>query len=134
MKYFCTVSHENEMWVVEFPDLPNVITWGDTKEEALQMASEALNGAVASDVARGILPPLPRFSEGHPVELEPQIVTAIELRTLRGKNTQAEIASRIGISYQAYQRIENPIAGNPTVKTLNKIARAFGKRLEIHLT
>lgn len=134
MKYFCTASHENGIWVVEFPDLPNVITCGDTEEEALQMASEALNGAIASDVARGILPPPPRFSDGHPVELEPQIVTAIELRTLRGKNTQAEIASRIGITYQAYQRIENPIAGNPTVKTLNKIARAFGKRLEIHLT
>lgn len=131
MTFYCTLTDEDGALTVEFPDLPNVITYGHGEDEALSMAREALNGTLASDVARGMLPPVPSFADGYPVDVEPHIESAIQLRTLRGESSQAEIAARMGITYQAYQRLENPIAGNPTIKTLEKVARAYGKRLEL---
>jgi antitoxin HicB len=39
----------------------------------------------------------------------------------------------LALSYQAYQRLENPRKANPTVKTLEKIARVYGRELNISL-
>ncbi|TVR58456.1 MAG: type II toxin-antitoxin system HicB family antitoxin [Spirochaetaceae bacterium] len=133
MTYNCTLIEEDGAFTVEFPDLPNIMTYGRDKEEALYMAQDALNAALASDVARGILPPSPVFTDGHAIPVAAHIETAIQLRDLRGPTPQAEIAARMGITYQAYQRLENPLAGNPTVKTLEKVARAYGKRLELNI-
>jgi len=82
--------------------------------------------------------PLPEAATGpgegfYPVAVEPHILVAWELRKLRGDLSQSEIAARLGIPYQSYQRLENPGKGNPTVKTLERVAKAFGKRLEIGL-
>ena len=44
-----------------------------------------------------------------------------------------ELAKKLGISYQAYQKLENPRKCNPTVKTLEKISEVFGKNLIISL-
>ena len=133
MDYYCNISIEDGGYTVEFPDLPNIITYGSTKDEAIFNAAEALNGALESDVARGFLPSEPAYLKGTPIEVEPHIEIAIQLRTIRGSSTQSEIASRLGVPYQSYQRLENPIKGNPSVKTLEKIARVLGKRLEIRL-
>jgi len=69
----------------------------------------------------------------YPVEVGPHIVIAWEIRKLRGNRSQSEIAARLGFTYQAYQRLENPAKGNPTVKTLERVARALGKRLEVRM-
>jgi len=37
------------------------------------------------------------------------------------------------LSYQAYQRLENPQKANPTIKTLEKIAQIYGRKLKIAL-
>ena len=136
MEYFCTIKEEDGLYGVEFPDLPNVITVGSTREEALAMASEALNAALESDVSRGMSLPEPLAGPGKemsPVEVSAHIVVANEIRKLRGDRSQSEIAARLGLSYQAYQRLENPAKGNPTVKTLQRVARALGKRLEVRI-
>ena len=52
------------------------------------------------------------------------------LRTLRADRPQTEVARQLNISYQVYQRLENPRKANPTVKTLEKIACVFGKRIK----
>jgi len=81
---------------------------------------------------------LPEFSTGpgdglYPVEVATHIVVAWQIRKLRGEKSQSEIASRLGLTYQAYQRLENPAKGNPTIKTLERLARALGKRLEVRI-
>jgi len=63
----------------------------------------------------------------------PHIEVALRLRKIRDKKSQIELAKEIGISYQAYQRLENPRRCNPTVKTLEKIAKIFNKKVEIVL-
>ena len=95
MVYYCNLMPDLDSggFVATFPDIPGVVTEGNTKDEAL--------------------------------------FNAWELRKLRGNLPQSEIAKRLGLTYQAYQRLENPIKGNPTIKTLEKVAKVFGKRLVI---
>ena len=55
------------------------------------------------------------------------------LRKMRVGKSQMQIAHSLGISYQAYQKLENPRKCNPTIKTLEKISSVFG-RSDILLT
>lgn len=136
MVYYCNLMPDPDSggFVVTFPDVPGVVTEGDTKDETLFNAWEALNGVLESMVSRGMSLPEGKAdsNEGRiPINVEPHIIIARELRKLRGSLPQSEIARRLGLTYQAYQRLENPIKGNPTIKTLEKVAKVFGKRLVI---
>jgi antitoxin HicB len=136
MTYYCTIKKADGLYGVEFSDLPSVITTGETRVEALRMASEALNAALAADVARGFPLPTPHAGKGrgrYPVELSLQVLLSSQVRVLRGERTQGEVAAALGLSYQAYQRLENPVKANPSVRTLERVARAFGKKLEIRI-
>ena len=53
MEYYCTITEDSGLYGVEFPDLPSVITVGSTRDEALAMASDALNSALER-VARAL--------------------------------------------------------------------------------
>lgn len=46
--------------------------------------------------------------------------------------TQAEVAARLGVTYQAVQKWERSGA-NPTVATIDRVLRALGRRLELEL-
>ena len=136
MRYHCSIKQKDGLFGVEFPDLPNIITVGATHDEAVAMAAEALNSSLETDVSRGLSLPEPVTgpAEGlYPIEVSPHIVIAWDLCKIRGDRSQSEIASRLGLSYQAYQRLENPAKGNPTVKTLERVARALGKHLEVRI-
>jgi antitoxin HicB len=61
------------------------------------------------------------------------IALSLRLRELRGEQSQTNIAQKLGLSYQSYQRLENPRKANPAVKTLEKIARVYGRELSISL-
>jgi transcriptional regulator with XRE-family HTH domain len=52
-----------------------------------------------------------------------------DARTASGL-TQAELARRIGVSQAALAKLERPGA-NPTVRTLERVVRATGRRLEV---
>jgi len=52
MEYYCTVTKDGDLYGVEFPDLPSIITVGSTHDEAINLATEALNAALESDVSR----------------------------------------------------------------------------------
>lgn len=128
------VEKEDDAFLVTFPDLENVVSSGKTIEEALLNAEEALNGCLASDFERNFEIPEPSRLSGadsHLISVAPHVAIAILLRKLRADKSQAEIARKLNITYQVYQRLENPRKANPTVKTLEKIARVFGKRVEL---
>jgi DNA-binding XRE family transcriptional regulator len=64
------------------------------------------------------------------------VAIPVMLKQLRenSKLTQSDVARVLGISYQAYQRLEKPGKSNPTVKTLERLARVFHKNLHLELT
>jgi len=134
LAYPAQIEKQDDGYLVTFPDLENVITYGATIDEAINNAEEALNGCIESDFERNFTIPSPANISGEAIftiPVAPHIAVAIMLRSLRADRPQAEIARQLNISYQVYQRLENPRKANPTVKTLEKIARVFGKRIEL---
>lgn len=134
MLYIAQVKRNEGVYVVSFPDFPNVNTYGETKADAILFAHEALNLTLEVDFERGFSLPEPKAVPGRgtiTVRVQPNIAIAYQLRRLRHNQTQAEVAKKVGISYQAYQKLENPRKCNPTVKTLEKISAAMGKTLDV---
>ncbi|HYA77844.1 MAG TPA: type II toxin-antitoxin system HicB family antitoxin [Verrucomicrobiae bacterium] len=129
-------TKEDKSFLVEFPDLEGCVTAGSTIEEAQKNAKEALTGYLASIFDRGYVIPKPSKAKSgniYMIEPDPEVATPIMLRRIRDekKLNQTEVAKMLGISYQAYQRLENPGTCNPTIKTLEKVARIFEKQLTV---
>ncbi|MDR0722200.1 MAG: type II toxin-antitoxin system HicB family antitoxin [Treponema sp.] len=133
MVYNCVIEKEGDEYIVQFPDMPNIVTCGFTQEEALAMAKEALDSCLEADISQGGLIPPPAFTEGYPITVASHIALSLRLRELRGEQSQTDIARKLGLSYQAYQRLENPRKANPTVKTLERIAHVYGRELSISI-
>lgn len=135
MEFYAKVRKEKGDYLVSFPDFPNINTYGDSLESALEAAGVALNGALESDFERGYALPEASGHSGkrgyHVVPVLPHIEIANALKKLRNGHTQSEIARKLGISYQAYQKLENPRRCNPTIKTLERIGEVMGKRLVV---
>jgi antitoxin HicB len=129
--YYCTIEKEGNEYIAQFPDMTNVVTCAFSQDEALAMAKEALDGCLECSVANDMDIPAVSFTSGYPIEVAAHIVVALQLRRLRGSMSQIEIANRLGLSYQTYQRLENPRKSNPTVKTLERIARVFNKNINV---
>ena len=128
MTYNCTIEKQDDgIYVAQFPDMTNVLTCGFSQEEALKMAEEALNGVLAVNLDHGNPIVAPKFTGGFPVEVSPKVAFAIELRKARANHTQKEVAEKAGMSYQQYQRHENPRKTNPTLETLYKLQKVFNK-------
>ena len=133
MIYNCNIKKDGDMFLVDFPDMPNVLTFGNTHEHALEMAKEALEGCLEVEISKGMPISSAAYKKGYPISVASHIAIAFQLRELRGGQSQTDIARKLGLSYQAYQRLENPRKANPTVKTLEKIARVYGRELNIAL-
>lgn len=126
----------DKAYLVEFPDLPGCLTEGDTLDAAKQNAKEALTGYLSSIFERNLKIPDPSALKGrniYEIEPEPEVAVPILLKRLREtrKLTQGDIAKVLGISYQAYQRLEKPGKSNPTIKTLERLAKVYNKDLRL---
>lgn len=136
MDYAAKIEKDKDMgYVVSFPDLPNVNAFGETREEAIKQAKDALDGAMECDLDMGYSFVYPKTKPDADkdlvaIQLSPRIEVAYKIFEARRGKTKAEVAKAAGFTPQAYQRFETP-KGTPTVETLYKIAAALGKKLEI---
>lgn len=134
MHYYAKIKKQDDAYIVSFPDMPNVNTYGETLPEALQNAAEAINGTLQTDFGRGFELPKAREFKGrgfYRIDIAAHVAIAYQLRELRKGHSQSEIANKLSVSYQAVQKLENPKTSNPSIKTLEKIAERYGKRLEL---
>lgn len=141
--YHAVIFFENDSktYGVRFPDFPGIITYGKTFDEAKEMAAEALSLALESDFDRHQPLPTPRRAKARPGEktvfipMDPEVKTAYLIRKWRESSglTQKQLAGRLGVSFQAYQRMERPGRSNLTVATLQRIATALNGHLELDL-
>lgn len=54
MDYAAKIEKDKDMgYVFSFPDLPNVNAFGETREEAIKQAKDALDGAMECDLDMG---------------------------------------------------------------------------------
>ena len=124
-----------------FIEPPNVTTYGTEWDHAKQAAQEALAAALEVDFEQGYHLPAatrPKAAKGARVvfvPLEPDVRMAYVLRDLREQEglTQRQVAERIGITYQSYQRMERPGRSNLSLATLARVARALHRELVIEL-
>jgi len=128
-------SKSDKCWYVKSPGFyDGCLTYGKSLDEAKVMAAEAISGLLESYLEHGdkFTIPKEKYAQGwYNIEIEPGMAFALWLRNTRISNnmTLAEIADKMGIKYQVYQKLENPQTANPTLKTLKKLEAIFGQEL-----
>jgi len=133
----CKISYSksDNCWYVESPGFyEGYITYGDSLDEAKSMAAEAIAGLLESYLEHGdkfVIPKIAPTRGWHNVEIESGLAFALWLRNARLSNnmTLADVAEKMGVKYQVYQKLENPKTANPTLKTLKKLEKIFGQEL-----
>ena len=127
MTFNCNITSKEGKFFVQFPDITNAMTLASTQEEALSMAYDVLNGVLSSHLDNGYPISEPKYKGGYSIEVSPKVAFAIELRKARANHTQKEVAEKAGMTYQQYQRLENPHKTNPTLETLYKLQKVFNR-------
>lgn len=123
-------------FTVTFPDIPEAITEGDDREQALFNAAEVLTLCLEQRMEDGDpIPPCARAKGGVWIEPYAAVQAALLVRQAREAQgrTLAELARALDTSWPAAQRLERPGA-NPTLRQLERAAAALGKRLVIELS
>jgi antitoxin HicB len=128
------LSEEDKVFEVSFIDFPGCITFGTTLENAKAMAADALTGILESMIDRNLGLPVPSHDRGEScylIEPEPSVAFALWLRGKRKASgmTLTDVADKLGVKYQVYQKLEDPAKTNPTLKTLAKLEKVFGERI-----
>ena len=128
-------SKADDCWYVESPGFyDGILTYGNSLEEAKVMAAEAVSGLLETYLERGDKFTIPKGESSagwYAIEIEPGLAFALWLRNARLSHgmTLAEVAEKMGVKYQVYQKLENPKTANPTLKTLKKLEIIFGQEL-----
>lgn len=135
--YFARVTKQRGgRYLVEFPDLPGCLTEGGTLGVALDNAREALSGWLFVAIKHGDDIPTGRAHRGRGYHrVIPDLDVAVPLVILsarkRRRLTQRQVADALGISQQAYRKLEVPGRSNPTLKTLERLSEVLGLELEL---
>jgi antitoxin HicB len=117
-------------YFVQFPDIEEAITQGETVEEALVNASEVLTLALDHRLGRDREIPLPSSpsARAHLVAPDAKTQAAILVRLSRGDRSVADLARVLGTSWPAVARLEDP-RHSPTLRNLERTAAALGQKL-----
>lgn len=119
-------------YVVSFPDIPEALTQGDTREEALKNALDALVTAFEFYFEDGERIPEPSEVNGDFVEVPASVAAKVMLlNTWVGSGlTQVDLANRMGIRKQEVTRVFD-LKHSTKIDTIQKAMAALGRRLEI---
>ncbi len=133
IEYPAKITETKSGFLVEFNDLGEAFTEGETLEEALFNASEVLTLCLEHRIAeKQDIPNPSREKEGekdvHMIVPETGVQASLLIRKSRADRSLAELARALETSWPSVQRLENP-KNSPSLKMLNKAAVAFGKRL-----
>ena len=130
--YPCTMAQlGNGKHYISFFDFEEAHAKGETFEEALLNAEEALTLALESRLEKGLTIPLPSHS-AYPgarfISPSVRVQSALLVILSRGDQTLADLAKTLKTSWTAVSRLEDP-SHWATLKQLSKIATALGQRL-----
>jgi antitoxin HicB len=135
--YPARIWQADEVYYVQFLDLENGFTYGNTPEEAKEMAADVLTALLSSALEHGEPIPEPGLEEGgedvYLIAPEATVQAAILLRMARGERSEEEVAREIGTTWQAYHKMESTATAAVTLVNLQKAAKALGKELVIEL-
>ena len=128
------LDQESGGYVVSFPDIPEAITQGETVDEALAMAAEALETAMDFYFESKRMVPLPSVPKRRQRVIEvPASVSAKVLllnEMLEQKVQPAELARRMKVTPQEVNRLMK-LHHNTKIDGIAEALKALGKTLEM---
>ena len=130
--YPCKIEKDSDKkYFVTFPDFPEALTEGDTEEEALFNASEALTLTLEGRAEEGMAIPLPPQAESETmVYPSSRVQAALLVRFSRKGRKKADIARSLGTSWPVVSNMED-LHHWTTLRQLDKTASILGKRLVV---
>jgi len=123
-------------YVVRFPDVPEAITAGDTLNEALAMAEDALAVALLGRIEAGEPLPHPRQPGAdenlHPVAVPAPVAAKLALIQLWRQSglSKSALARRMGVDEKVVRRLLDP-NHNSSLTRLDEAIQALGGKLII---
>ncbi|EOX8394845.1 type II toxin-antitoxin system HicB family antitoxin [Salmonella enterica] len=132
MRYPVVLTPDSGGYVVSFPDIPEALTQGDSREEALKNALDALVTAFEFYFEDGERIPEPGNVTDDFVEVPASMVAKVMLLNawISSGLTQVELAQRMGIKKQEVTRLFD-LKHSTKIDTIQKALAALGRRLEI---
>lgn len=140
MRYLAIVTREGDATLAEFPDAPGCQTF-TRGDDIVERAQEAIEGWLETHLADGETPPRPservsarKGAKVQAVGISPTLGVRLALRWAREEAglSQAQLARRMGVSQQAYAKLESPDS-NLTMATLERAAEALGMSVNVEL-
>ena len=123
--------------VVTFPDVPEAITGGKDRAEALAMAEDALATALAGYVHEKWDIPVPSVAADGHVSVPVPTVVAAKLALYSAMKaqriTKVELGERLGVSESAVRKLVNP-DHRSHVSQVQRALRAVGRNLQVEVT
>jgi antitoxin HicB len=123
-------------WTVTFPDVPEAITQGDTEEEVVAMAEDALVTALSFYIDEGQALPRPSASHNHHLAIVPPLVAAklaLHDAMLAAGMSNVVLGRRMGLEDKAVRRLRDPLHRSH-IGTIEAALRILGRRLVIDVT
>ena len=136
--YPCQLAPDEDGGLVAtFPDVPEAITGGRNRAEAMAMAEDALATALAGYVHEKWDIPTPSEAADDQVSVPVPTVVAAKLAlytAMRAQRiTKVELADRLGVSESAARKLTNP-DHRSHMSQVHKALRAVGRSLKVEVT
>jgi antitoxin HicB len=131
--YPADVLEEEDGVTITFADVPEAITCGDTRGEALARAEDALVTALSfyTDESRRVPDPSP--ARNRPIVTVPPLVAAklaLHDAMLAGDISNVELGHRLGTDEKTVRRLRDPLHRSH-IGAVEAALRVLGKRLVV---
>lgn len=121
-------------YLVTFPDLPEAITQGETKEEAIEDAIDCLEEAIANriemkiDIPYGSRPKKQQVTVSLPATLAAK--AALYLTIKKKKLTNTRLAAQLNCDEKEIRRLIDPHF-NSKIPRIEQVLHQLGQKLEV---
>lgn len=138
MRYLYPVDLEPEPeggYVVTFPDVPEAITQGDDRDEALRNAVDALVCGLSFYVDGKKPLPVPSPLRGSPgIEVPPLVAAKLALYSVMLEHglTNVALAKRLGVAENAVRRLLD-LDHSSKIELVDAALRELGRRLVVEV-
>ena len=135
-KYPVILEKIDNEFVIQFPDVPEALTSGDNKLEALEEARDALEEALAARMKNNEDIPVPSSLDKyqHSVLVSFSIALKVALYIYLRENhiNQSQLANILGINEKEVRRLLDP-KHNSTIKSLGKAYQTLDFNYQIEI-
>jgi antitoxin HicB len=124
---------DNDTWLVTFPDFDDAVTFGETPDQALVHAVDALETVIVSRMKHKLDIPTPSPARGRPLVAIPPLIAAKALlyKELREQKVSInELARRLGCEYPVAHRLLD-VSRKTQVDQIARALQALGKRVVV---